>query len=174
MKMQDQSIENMMVLPRPAMKRQTQRVSPEDAQRAAYAAAEKRLSELSLVRARLEDEKEELAELENLGVEALRHCSASLVSILRPGMRVEPEEVHAMQMARLRSRINADEREVTKMTNAMECLKTDPLFQLLELRYTRGMNDTDIADKLLCDRSTVLRHRKALITKLAARLYGSI
>ena len=76
-------------------------------EKAAYAETERRLYAMRALRARVEDAREELAELEGLGVEALREHSASLVRVLRPGMRLDPEEVHTMQLAMLRGRLAA-------------------------------------------------------------------
>ena len=50
-----------------------------NASQAAMAATERRLYALPIIRERIEDNREELTELENCGVEALRHHSASLV-----------------------------------------------------------------------------------------------
>ncbi len=174
MKRKDYNIENMMVLPEPRLTRQrkSEPVTREEARNAAFAATERRLYQMKLIRARIEDAKEELAELENLGLEALREHSSSLVRLLRPGMRLEPEEIHAAQMAYLRARLAADEREIKKLTIATECLRDDPYFPCLDMRYVRGMSDQDIAARLSCDKTTVTRHRKLLVRDLAVRLYG--
>lgn len=174
MKRKDYNIENMMVLPetRDARERTSPAVTREEAQRAAYAATERRLYQMKLIRARIEDAQEELAELENLGVEALRSHSASFVRLLRPGMRVDPEEAHAAQMAYLRARLAADEREVKKMTCALACIREDPYYPAIDMRYVRAMSDAEIGAKLSCDKTTVTRHRKRLVADLALRLYG--
>lgn len=167
-------IENMMVLPQfdETRMRASPLVGEEEARGAAFAATERRLYQLKLIRARIEDAKEELAELENLGLDALKGHSSSLVRILRPGMRLDPEEVHAMQMAHLRSRLAADERELRKMTIALECVREDAYYPAIDMRYVRGMSDAEIAQKLVCDKTTVTRHRKRLVRDLAVRLYG--
>lgn len=174
MKKRDYNIENLMVLSdmREARERSSPVVSAEDARAAAYSATERRLYQMRLLHARIEDAKEELAGLENLGVAALREHSSSFVRMLRPGMRLDPEEVHTAQMAMLRARLAADEREISKMTVAMECIRDDPYFPAVDMRYTRKMNDTAIAEKLACDKTTVARHRKQLVADLAVRLYG--
>ena len=119
-----------------------------------------------------EDAREELAELEGLGVEALREHSASLVRVLRPGMRLDPEEVHAMQLATLRGRLAADERELKRMNIALSFISDDPYYLTVEARYLRGVGDYDIAERLNCDPSTVRRNRIRLVRMLALRLYG--
>lgn len=139
---------------------------------AAYAATEKRLYALPILRERIEDNREELMELENLGVEAARqHCS-SLVRLIRPGMRLSPEEVHAAQLAELRSRLAADEREVRKMQNALNAVKEDPYFSTIALKYFDGVKDAQAAEELHCDPATVRRNRNRLVKRIALRLYG--
>lgn len=139
---------------------------------AAYAATERRLYALPILRERVQDNKEELSELENCGIEALRHHSSSLVKLIRPGMRLTPEEVHAAQMAELRGRLAADEREVRKMQNALNCIADDPYYLTIELKYFLGVKDTDAALRLKCDPATVRRNRHRLVKRMALRLYG--
>ena len=112
-------------------------------EKAAYAETERRLYAMRALRARVEDAREELAELEGLGVEALREHSASLVRVLRPGMRLDPEEVHTMQLAMLRGRLAADERELKRMNIALSFISDDPYYLTVEARYLRGVGDYD-------------------------------
>ena len=116
--------------------------------------------------------REELTELENCGVEALRHHSASLVRLIRPGMRLTPEEVHSAQMAELRARLAADEREVRKMQHALRSIGEDPYYLTIELKYFDNVKDADAALRLRCDPATVRRNRRRLVRRLALRLYG--
>ena len=136
-------------------------------EKAAYAETERRLYAMRALRARVE-----VAELEGLGVEALREHSASLVRVLRPGMRLDPEEVHTMQLAMLRGRLAADERELKRMNIALSFISDDPYYLTVEARYLRGVGDYDIAERLNCDPSTVRRNRIRLVRMLALRLYG--
>ena len=143
-----------------------------NAAQAAYAATEKRLYALPILRERIEDNREELTELESMGVEALRHHSSSLVRLIRPGMRLTPEEVHSAQMAELRARLAADEREVRKLQNALHSVAEDPYYLTIELKYFSGIKDADAANRLRCDPATVRRNRNRLVKRLALRLYG--
>lgn len=143
-----------------------------NAAQAAYSATEKRLYALPILRERIADNREELADLENCGVEALRQNSSSLVRLIRPGMRLTPEEVHAAQMAELRARLAADEREVRKLQNALNCIAEDPYYLTIELKYFNSVKDTDAAQRLKCDPATVRRNRNRLVKRLALRLYG--
>ena len=117
-----------------------------NASQAAMAATERRLYALPIIRERIEDNREELTELENCGVEALRHHSASLVRLIRPGMRLTPEEVHS--------------------------IGEDPYYLTIELKYFDNVKDADAALRLRCDPATVRRNRRRLVRRLALRLYG--
>ncbi len=167
-------IENYMVLPA-ALERHYGGAEADahvERDNSAYAETERRLFALPILRERVEYAKEELEELESCGVDALRHTSSSLVRLLRPGMRLTPEEVHAAQLAYLRSRLSADAREVKKMDAALATLREDPYYRSIELRYFNNVTDAEAAKTLCCDPTTVRRNRKRLIKILALRLYG--
>lgn len=138
-----------------------------------YAATERRLYAIPILRERIADSREELAELETLGIEALREHSLSLVRILRPGIRLTPEEVHAAQLCELRGRLAADEREVKKVQVALTSIEDDPYYRAVELKYFKNARDAEVAEKLCCDPSTVRRNRVRLVQRLALRLYGA-
>lgn len=169
------NLENHMVLPASAVEPRgtARRYTKQEQELSAYAATERRLYAMPILRERIADSREELAELETLGVEALRQHSMSLVRILRPGIRLTPEEVHAAQMAELRGRLAADEREMRKMQAALTCIEDDLYYQALELKYFKNAKDADVAEKLCCDPSTVRRNRARLVRRLALRLYGA-
>lgn len=139
----------------------------------AFGATERRLYALPVIRARIEDCREELAELENCGIEALRQCSASLVRLIRPGVRLTPEEVHEAQIAELRARLAADEREERRMRVALNMIARDHYYSAVEGKYFNGETDREVADKLHCDPATVRRNRAKLVRVLALRLYGA-
>ena len=139
---------------------------------AAYSATEKRLHALPILRERIADCKEDIAELENMGIEALQYHPGSLVRLIRPGMTLTPKEVHEAQLAELRARLAADEREVRKMENALACINKDPYYDVIHYRYIDGMKVTEIAAKIACDPATVRRNCHRLVKRLALRLYG--
>ncbi len=147
--------------------------SRSEAEKAAFMSTEQRLRQLGTVRGRLEDSEAEYRELENKGIEALRQHDASLVSLISPGMRLTPQEVHEVQMDMLRQRINADKYELRKMERALCSVEGDPYYCILEQYYGRNMNDADIGDALGYDRSTIARNRRRLVEQIAYRLYGS-
>ena len=166
-------IENRMVLGASRPRGKGQRPTKREEETSTYKATEKRLYAIPILRERIADSSEELAELETLGIEALREHSLSLVKLLRPGIRLTPEEVHAAQLAELRGRLAADEREVRKIQIALTSIEDDPYYQAVEMKYFGNARDAQVAEKLCCDPSTVRRNRVRLVRRLALRLYGA-
>ena len=71
------------------------------------------------------------------------------------------------------ARKSADKYELKKMNSALRALETDPFFGILKQYYEQNLSDTDIAEAMGYDRSTIARHRRRLIKLIAFRLYGS-
>ena len=139
---------------------------------AAYRATEQRLYRVPALRERVEDDKEDLAALESGETELLGPRPA-LLELGRAGnTRRSPQDIRGDQMAALRSRLAANERELRRMAAALSFIADDPYYPAIELRYLRGMREVDIAERLQCDPATVRRNRARLIKRLALRLYG--
>ncbi|MEG1548317.1 MAG: hypothetical protein RR232_06140 [Clostridia bacterium] len=168
-------IENYMVLPEALEKHYGGKQATGAAEResSAYAQTERRLFALPILRSRVDECRDELAELESCGIDALKAHSSSMVRLLRPGIRLTPEEVHAAQLSHIRARLLADEREIKKMQSALNSISDDPYFLTVELRYFHNQADVEAARRLCCDPTTVRRNRKKLVRQLALRLYGS-
>ncbi|MBQ3552574.1 MAG: hypothetical protein IJA35_05440 [Clostridia bacterium] len=139
----------------------------------AFSQTEARLRAYPIIAARLKDNKAQLEELSKLGVEALKHSSLSIVRIVSPSLRLDPEEVHEVQMMELKARIAADTREIDMMDAAFEYVSEDDYFSVIRLSYFRGLKDGIIGDRICCDRATVRRNRHRLVKKMASYLYGT-
>ncbi len=140
--------------------------------RAAYRATEKRLYRLPSLRERVEDDQEDLTALESGEMEVLAPRPALLDATHSSGLRRSPQEIRRDQMAILRGRLAANERELKRMTAALSFIQNDPYFRAIEMKYFQGMREADIAEALLCDPATIRRNRARLIKRLALRLYG--
>ncbi|MBQ9832209.1 MAG: hypothetical protein IJO48_00605 [Clostridia bacterium] len=151
----------------------SKRLTAHEIEKTAIQATERRLYALPILMQRIEDNKEELEELESCGTDALRGHSMSLVRLIRPGMRLDPDEVHEAQLAELRARLAADEREVKKLQAVLWDITEDPYYPAIDMKYIKGATDAEIAKKLCCDPSTVGRNRARLLKRMAIRLYGS-
>ena len=120
----------------------------------------------------VEDDQEDLAALESGEMEVLAPRPALLDTSHSPSLRRSPHEIRQDQMAILRGRLAANQRELKRMNAALSFIENDPYYQAIEMKYFRGMREADIAEKLLCDPATIRRNRARLIKRLALRLYG--
>ncbi len=140
--------------------------------RAAYRATEKRLYRLPALRERVEDDQEDLLALESGEMEVLAPRPALLEASHSPGPRRSPQELRQDQLAILRGRLAANERELKRMNAALAYIENDPYYKVIEMKYFQGMREADIAESMLCDPTTIRRNRARLIKRLALRLYG--
>ena len=145
---------------------------PEQPALAAYRATEQRLYRVPIIRERVEDDKEDLMALESGEAELLGPRPALLELGRGSNLPRSPQDIRGDQMAALRSRLAANERELRRMAAAHSFIADDPYYPAIELRYLQGMREVDIADRLQCDPATVRRNRARLVKRLALRLYG--
>ncbi|MEG1559686.1 MAG: hypothetical protein RRY79_04050 [Clostridia bacterium] len=136
-----------------------------------FAATERRLYELNVVAIRIDDNKEDLFNLENQGIEALKNNARSFVSLIKPGMRLDKYDVHEAQINYLKSRIASDEREIFLVRRALRKFSNDPYYGVIERRYFKRENDVEVGKTLNCDATTVYRNRIRIVSALASLLY---
>ena len=134
---------------------------------------ERRLYRINALKMRVEDHEAELKELGTLEIDKLRSHSKSFVSILKPGMRVDPIDAHEAQLALIRSYINGDTREIDIITRACSRIGGDPFYPALSEKYFRRTADSDIQKILSCSRQALWRNRVRLLDTLVTLLYGA-
>jgi RNA polymerase sigma factor (sigma-70 family) len=94
--------------------------------------------------------------------------------IKRPGGPQLDDEVRHLQKIRSRERsMLRTEQLLRRVERALNKLKSDPDYFVLEMRYFRHMSEQEIADQLHYSTQTVFRKRKKVIAKLTVLLYGS-
>ena len=69
--------------------------------------------------------------------------------------------------------IAADRYEIEALERALATVQDDPYYRALSGKYLDDVDDRDIAEDLECDTSTVWRHRKRLVQRVAVWLYGA-
>lgn len=67
----------------------------------------------------------------------------------------------------------ADRYEIETLERALATVQGDAYYQALSGKYLDDVDDRDIAEALECDTSTVWRHRKRLVQRVAVWLYGA-
>lgn len=132
---------------------------------------EKLLYSYNDLKASIKIYKEEIEELERYG---LKEKSKSIV-YMPSGSRLSKEDIIEARIQDLNYKIHTTEREINKIDNALETIKDDKWYGVIELKYFNSMPDEDIAevDEFKCDPSTIRRHKNRLISKVAIRLFGA-
>ena len=84
----------------------------------------------------------------------------------------DDEDVEAVLMD-MEATIAADRYEIETLERALATVRDDPYYRALSGKYLDDVDDRDIAEALECDTSTVWRHRKRLVQRVAVWLYGA-
>ncbi len=115
--------------------------------------------------------KEELKELKKYG---LKGKSKSIV-YMPSGSRMGADDLLDAKIQDINYRIQRAEREIKRIDNALEAVKNDRWYIIIELKYFKNMCDEEISeiDIIKCDPSTVRRHKNRLVSKIAIRLFGA-
>ena len=164
MKIDEKAIDSMIRRAVEAMK-----VASERSVKDAYRATERRLYALPDIRAKLEDDRETLAEVKEHGVRGKSH---SVTRFLKAGVRLTPEDALTAVMMNLEAEISASEHEIELMERALSAIADDEYYATVTGKYFDRLPDEKIAERIPCDPTTVWRNRKRLVQRLSVRLYG--
>lgn len=146
------------------------RISAERSARDAFKATERRLYALPVLREKLADDRERLAEIQQYGP---RERSKSIGRFVKSGVRLSPEEIYEAVVADMEATIAADEHEIGAMERALSIIEDDEYYLTVTGRYIDNLADEKVAELIPCDTSTVWRNRKRLVQKLSIWLYGA-
>ncbi len=127
----------------------------------------KRIKAIPVLQDRVNDNR---ARLENSG--DAQQKSKSIVRFSAAGVRADPEEMLEAVRQTLEAHIAADQEEISIVTKAMEYVRNDFYYPAVYDGLILHHSDTEIAESLHCDESTVRRNRSRLIRTISVRLYG--
>ena len=133
------------------------RISAERTAKDAFKATERRLYGLPTLKIKLEDDLERLEEFKLYGP---RERSKSITRFVKNGNRLTPDEIWEAVLMDMEATIAADRYEIETLERALATVRDDPYYRAL-------------AEALECDTSTVWRHRKRLVQRVAVWLYGA-
>lgn len=80
------------------------------------------------------------------------------------GLSSKREEIEALL---LRNR-----RAAKRIDRAVSSLSNDPYYELIDLKYRKGLSEETIAEEMCCDPSTVRRNKNRLLEKLGVLFFG--
>lgn len=145
------------------------RISAERNARDAFKATERRLYAIPDLRAKLKDDEEELEDTRLYG---LKERSHSITRFFKSSVRLTPEEILEAVIIDLEADISATKYELAVLGKALSAIEDDPYYLTVAGKYIEKMSDSEIAEKIPCDPTTVWRNRKRLVQRVAIRLYG--
>lgn len=134
-----------------------------------FKATERRLYAIPDLREKLADDEEELNDTRLYG---LKERSHSITRFFKSGVRLTPEEILEAVIIDLEANIAATRHELEVLEKALASIQDDPYYLTVTGKYVERMQDSEIADEIPGDTSTVWRRRKRLIQRVAVRLYG--
>jgi len=116
-------------------------------------------------------------DIEDLVKEAKLYGSQKSKDIARmrvSGVRLTPDEILEAKILTLEKRKAVDMSEVHEIQRALDTIKNDDYYMIVELKYFEKYNDTKIAQELHCDESTVKRRKNKLIREMMISMYGAV
>lgn len=134
-----------------------------------YRKVEVLLSTLSTLKEAVKQKDEEIKELQKYGIPQKSKsivCYSSASGTAQGDRYLELEEKY-------RAEKKETERDIKRIENALEKIKEDKYFRIIELKYLKEESSTDeqIAEILEKDRTTIIRNKKRLINKLKVILF---
>jgi DNA-directed RNA polymerase specialized sigma24 family protein len=107
------------------------------------------------------------------------HCygsqkSKDIVRMQMSGVRLSPEEILHGRILNLERKKQIDVTEIQEIQRALDVIKNDKYYMIIELKYFEKYNDTQIAQEMHCDESTVKRRKNKLVREMMLSLYGAV
>ena len=133
--------------------------------------AEQRLYTYNDLFAKLQNDRLDLTDLKREGPSD--RSKDILYRSVRGGVRLSNEELWQLKIDRLAKKIDDDDKELSRLRDAVDSVKDDHYGACVRMKYFEGRTDAYIAEELCCDISTARRNRQRLLRRIAVRLYGA-
>lgn len=112
-----------------------------------------------------------MEDLKNLNKEVFG--SAPAVHIVNTGgQKMAIEELRYHEAIRLRKKIIRDEKIIKEIDRALDSVRQDPYYAIIEMFYFKKMKMEEIAAKLNCDIKTTYTNRAKLLNIIMLKFYG--
>ena len=87
--------------------------------------------------------------------------------------RLSEEQITESRIIHLQSKIEKDKAILEQIEGAIDKVKHDRWYKIIELKYWQDLEDEEIADEFNCDVRTIRRRKNELMRKIATKIYGS-
>jgi RNA polymerase sigma factor (sigma-70 family) len=94
--------------------------------------------------------------------------------IKKPGGPVLDDNIRHLQKIRNRERAQKRTQNLLRrIENVLDKVKTEDGYEILEMRYLKGMTVEQISDELHYSKQTIWRKHNKIVTKLKRKLFGA-
>lgn len=123
-------------------------------------------------KAAIKDKEEQILEIKEMGL-AKKSAAFSTYSGNMGYVEVKSESEKAEEkIERIELSIKTTKNFIKIIDDAIDTLKDDPYYELIDMRYFKGRTREEIAEYFDCDVSTVNRNKNRLINLLQIRLFS--
>lgn len=134
-----------------------------------YKQIEKKLYSYPMLKDKIIEWQEEIDELNKVGL----HERSKSIVFIPSGSRLGPDDIKEAKIQDLQYRIHNNLNEIKALDKALDKIRADYWYRIIEMKYFEGQIDDDIAAAFECDTSTIRRNRKRLVTIISVRYYGA-
>ncbi|WP_110955741.1 DUF1492 domain-containing protein [Anaerosinus massiliensis] len=87
--------------------------------------------------------------------------------------KMDIEDIREAKILAIRQKIVRDQKKIEEINIALNTIKSDEYYQVIEMIYFEGLKEEEIVEQMHCDRTTVYRNRKRLINTISVSLWGA-
>lgn len=140
--------------------------------RTAYQATERRLRAYPTLKANI---KRYEADIKDISHEDMGKSADIVIFRSKTGKAPERdlEALRAEKIFNLTERLNRDSKEVKEIEIALDYVKDHEYYKIIPMIYFEGMKQEELEKKLHCERTTLWRNRKVLVSRISEVLYGA-
>lgn len=137
-----------------------------------YRATERRLRAYPVLKANIDRYK---ADIEDIKHEDFGKSKSIVLFQTHSGKTPQRdiEELREAKIFDVTLKLVRDEKEVEEVETALAYIKDYAYHDLIEMIYFKNMDHQAIEERLHCDRSTIYRNRKILVSRISEVLYGA-
>ena len=111
-------------------------------------------------------------DIEDLKKEGYTGRSKDVV-LMRSSSNLSRDDIQAQKIEDRMAGLERTKREIIRIERALERVKDDPGYQIIEMKYFKEMTNEEIAEKVDYSVRTVIRHKNRLINKLKIFFFGA-
>ena len=89
------------------------------------------------------------------------------------GEKPDLEELREAKIRMVEMKIDRDEKEISEIDAALDAVKDDPYYRIIELKFFQKLSHEEIAANMPCGLNTVTRHLGRLMDIMNVTLYGA-